>query len=173
MLKPIQTILFATDLTSNCRQALDFTNAMATQSKATIYMLHVIEQLQEGADGQFKDLLGRHKWEDLVRAQQANVHRSLTGKTSVNKMVRHDILNFCKMVGIDDATCDLKSPEILIAYGDVTENIIAHANKNNCDLIILGAKNGIFSEESVGSSIIKSILKITKIPVTIVPKTES
>ncbi len=172
MLKPIESILFATDLSSNCQQALDFTNAMATRFQATIYLLHVIEQLPEGVDGRLKGLLGRHKWEDLVTAQQANVHRSLTGKTSVNKMVRADIQNFCKLVGIDDATCDLKSREILIAQGDVAENIISHAMENNCGLIVLGAKSGLFSKTSVGS-IIKSVLKGSKIPVTIVPKTES
>lgn len=172
MLKPIQAILFATDLTANCQQALDFTNAMATRFQAIIYLLHVIEQLPEGVDGRLKDLLGRHKWEDLVNAQQVNVHRSLTGKTSVNKMVRNDIQNFCKLVGIDDATCAFKSREILIAQGDVPENIIDHAKENNCDLIVLGAKDGIFSKNSVGT-IIKTVLKNSKIPVTIVPKTDS
>jgi nucleotide-binding universal stress UspA family protein len=168
MLKPIESILFATDLTTNCQQALDFTNAMATRFQATIYLLHVIEELPGNVDGRLKDLLGRHKWEDLVNAQQANVHRSLTGKTSVNKMVRDDIQNFCKLVGIDDANFNFKSREILISQGDVAENIIAHAEENNCDLIVMGAKKGLFSKTAV-SSIVKSVLKDTKIPVTVVP----
>ena len=168
MLKPIQSILFATDLTANCQQALDFSIAMATRFQATIYMLHVIEQLPEGVEGRVKDLLGRHKWEDIVNAQQADVHRSLTGKTSVNRMVRQDIRNFCKLVGIDDTTCEIKAREIIICSGYVAENIIAQAEENACDLIVLGAKNGIFSKTSLGS-IIKSVLKDSKIPITIVP----
>ena len=171
MLKPIQSILFATDLTSNCQQALDFTNVMATRFKATIYLLHVIEQLPGNVDERLKDLLGRHKWEDLVNAQQVNVHRSLTGKTSVNRMVRNDIQNFCKLVGIDDPNCEYKSREILISQGDVAENIIRHAEENHCDLIVMGAKDGLLSKTSVGS-IIKSVLSDSKIPVTIVPKIE-
>lgn len=168
MLKPIQSILFATDLTANCQQALDFSIAMATRFQATIYMLHVIEQLPEGVEGRVKDLLGRHKWEDIVNAQQADVHRSLTGKTSVNRMVRQDIQNFCKLVGMDDTTCEIKAREIIICSGYVAENIIAQADENTCDLIVLGAKSGIFSKTSLGS-IIKSVLKDTKIPITIVP----
>jgi len=93
----------------------------------------------------------------------------LTGKTSVNTKVRQDIQNFCKEVGIDDATIDLKSREILISQGDVAENIIAQAKENHCDLIVLGAKSGLFSTTSV-SSIIKTVLKNSKIPVTVVPK---
>ena len=87
-------------------------------------------------------------------------------------MVRNEIQNFCKLVGIDDANFECKSREILISQGDVAENIINHAQANNCDLIVMGAKSGIFSKTSVGS-IIKSVLSDTKIPVTIVPKTES
>ena len=85
MLKPIKSILFATDLSKNCQAALDFTNAMATRFQSKVYLLHVIEDLPEGVDGRLKNLLGRHKWEDLVNAQQANVHKSLTGKTSANQ----------------------------------------------------------------------------------------
>lgn len=171
MLKPIRSILFATDLTSNCQQALDFSIAMATRFQATIYMLHVIEKLPDGVEGRIKDLLGRHKWDDIVNAQQADVHRSLTGKTSVNQMVRQDIQNFCKLVGIDDTVCKIEAREIIICKGYVAENIIAQAKENDCDLVVLGAKSGIFSKTSVGS-IIKSVLKETKIPVTIVPAKE-
>jgi len=170
MLKPIQSILFATDLTANCQQALDFSIAMATRFQATIYMLHVIEQLPDGVEGRIKDLLGRHKWDDIVNAQQADVHRSLTGKTSVNRMVRQDIQNFCKLIGIEDTICEIKAREIIICSGYVAENIIAQAEENKCDLIVLGAKSGIFSKTSLGS-IIKSVLKDTKIPITIVPTT--
>jgi len=169
MLKPITTILFATDLSKNCQAALDFTNAMATRFQAKVFLLHVIEDLPEGVDGRLKDLLGRHKWEDLVNAQQANVHKSLTGKTSVNKMIRNDIQNFCKLVGIDDAACDMSTREILITQGNVADSIIDQTKEHNCDLIVLGAKSGLFSKTSIGG-VIKSVLKDSKIPVTVVPK---
>jgi nucleotide-binding universal stress UspA family protein len=168
MLKPIQSILFATDLTPNCQQALEFSIAMGARFQATIYMLHVIEKMPESVEGRLKNLLGRHQWNDMVNAQQADAYRSLTGKTSINRQVRQDIQNFCKQVGIDDGICDVKSREIIICDGDVAENIVAHAQENQCDLIVLGAKKTIFSKTSVGGTI-KTVLKETKIPVTIVP----
>jgi nucleotide-binding universal stress UspA family protein len=171
MLKPIKTILFATDLSKNCQAALDFTNAMATRFQAKVFLLHVIDEMPEVVDGRLKDLLGRHKWEDLVNAQQANVHKSLTGKTSVNKMIRDDIQNFCKLVGIDDQVCDMSSREILITQGNVPENITAQAKEHDCDIIVLGAKSGLISKTSIGG-VIKSVLKDSKIPVTVVPKYE-
>jgi nucleotide-binding universal stress UspA family protein len=131
-------------------------------------MLHVIEKMPESVEGRLKNLLGRHQWNDMVNAQQADAHRSLTGKTSINRHVRQDIQNFCKLVGIDDEACDLQSREIIISDGDVAEKIVAHAQENQCDLIVLGAKKTIFSKTSVGGTI-KTVLKETKIPVTIVP----
>ena len=101
MIKPFQSILFATDLSQNCQQALEFTIAMATRFKAIIYMLHVIENLPENVEGRLKDLLGKHQWEDLVNAQQANVRKSLLGKKSTNVEVREKVQNFCKLAGID------------------------------------------------------------------------
>ena len=49
--------------------------------------------------------------------------------------------------------------------------ITAQAKEFDCDLIILGAKKGLFSKTSVGG-IIKTVLKESKIPVTVVPKYE-
>ncbi len=168
MLKPIQSILFATDLSANCQQALDFAIAMGTRFQATIYMLHVIEKLPQGVEGRLKGLLGRHQWDDIVNTQQANVHKSLTGKTSINQQVRNDIQNFCKLVGIEDTGGNLQSREIIIGDGDVAESIVAHAEENHCDLIVLGAQKTIFSKTAVGGTI-KTVLKESKIPVTIVP----
>lgn len=168
MIKPINAILFATDLTSNCQQALDFTLGLGARYNATVYLLHVVEKVPENVEGRLKELLGKHQWDDIVNTQQQNVHRSLAGKTSINRKVRQDIQNFCKTVGIDDEACQLQSREIIISAGDIAENIVAHAVENKCDVIVLGAKNGILSKNSIGLTI-KTVLKNSKIPVTIAP----
>ena len=168
MLKPIRSILFATDLSQNCQQALEYTIGLGTAFHAMIYMLHVIEPLPENVEGRLKDLLGRHQWQDLVNTQQENVRKSLLGKRSFNKELQHQITTFCKEAGIDDTACDFQSREIIISDGEVVEDIIANARENECDLIVMGAPRGIFSQNSIGA-IIKGVLKGTKIPVTIVP----
>lgn len=169
MLKPIQSILFATDLTPNCQQALDFTIALATRFKATIYMLHVIEKLPNNIDEKLKDLLGKHQWEDLVTSHQANARRSLLGKQSTNSRVREAVSTFCKEVGIDDDACDFTSSEIIISDGDIAEEILAKAADNECDLIVLGGHKNLFSASSNVGSTTKTVLKNAKIPVTIAP----
>ncbi len=171
MLKPIRSILFATDLTQNCQPALEFTIGLATSFRATIYMLHVIEKLPEHMDERLKDLLGRHQWEDMINSHQMNARRSLLGKKSTNAVVREAVHDFCKEAGIDENACDFNSREIIISDGDVVEEVLKHADSNECDLIVLGAHRTVFANTSVGSTT-KNILKKAKVAVTIVPPEE-
>lgn len=168
MLKPIKSILFATDLSSNCQEALDFTIAIATRFKATICMLYVIEKLPELVDERVKNLVGVHQWEEMIDTHKMSAHKSLLGKTSTNAMVRKAIHDFCKQEGIDDEACDIQSREIIISHGDVVEAILHNAEKNKCDLIVLGGHKNLFSKTSVGSTT-KNVLRKSKIPVTVVP----
>lgn len=171
MLKPVQSILFATDLSSNCQQALEFAISVGAKFQATIYMLHVLEPIPENVEGHLKNLLGRHQWEDIVHSHQSHAHKSLTGKISMNSSVRQEIRSFCQEAGIDDTACDFRSREIIISEGDVAESIIKHARDNGCDLIVLGAKKGVISNISLGSTS-KEVLKNGKIAVTVVPPLE-
>jgi len=172
MLKPIRSILFATDLTKNCQQALEFTTAVATRYHATIYMLHVIEKLPDNMNERLKDLLGRHEWDKLVTSQKETVQKSLLGKTPTNSVVREAIYNFCKEEGIDDTSCNIKSRQIIISDGEVIEDILKNAEENDCDLIVLGGHRHFFSKSAVGGTV-KGVLKKSKIPVTMVPPVEA
>ncbi|MFW2366039.1 MAG: universal stress protein [Desulforhopalus sp.] len=172
MLKPIRSILFATDLTPNCQPALDFTIAMATRFHATIYMLHVIEKLPGHMNDRLKDLLGNHEWTKMVDSHRMTAHKSLVGKTSTNDVVREAIHNFCKQEGIDDGSCDFQSREIIISDGEIIEDILENAEQNECDLIVLGGHQNLFSKTAVGSTT-KGVLKKSTIPVTVVPPIEA
>lgn len=172
MIKPIRSILFATDLTQNCQQALEFTIAIATRFHATIYMLHVLEKLPENIDHRLKDLLGSHEWEKLIDSHKMAAKQSLLGKQSTSAKIREAIHDFCKKEGIGDNECDFQSREIIISDGDIVEDIMHHATSNECDLIVLGGHRNLFSKTAVGSTS-KGVLKKSKIPVTLVPPIES
>lgn len=172
MLKPVRSILFATDLTPNCQPALDFTISMATRFHATIYMLHVIEKLPEQMGDRLKDLLGTHQWEEMVDTHKSAAHKSLVGKRSTNDVVRDAVHNFCQQEGIDEDSCDFQSREIIISDGDIVEDILKNAEANECDLIVLGGHRSMFAKTSVGRTV-KGVMKRSKIPVTLVPSEES
>ncbi len=168
MLKPIRSILFATDLTPNCQPALDFTIAIATRFQATIYMLHIIEKLPENVSGRLKGLLGTHQWDDMVGSHKESAHKSLLGKQSTSSGIRESLRNFCQQEGLEENSCDFKSSEIIITDGELIEDILSSAEKNDCDLIVLGGHRNVFSKSSLGSTA-KGVLKKSKIAVTVVP----
>ena len=172
MLKPIRSILFATDLSANCQQALDFTLAMAVRYRAKVYMLYVVEKLSELVDERVKNLVGTHQWQEMVDSHKMTAHKSLLGKTSTNAMIRKAIHDFCVQEGIEDEFCEIESREIIISHGETVEDILSNAKKNNCDLIVLGGHQTLFSKTALGSTT-KGVLKKSKIPVTVVPPVDS
>lgn len=172
MLKPIRSILFATDLTPNCQQALDFTIAIATRFHATIYMLYVMEKLPDQMIGRARSILGTHQWKNMVASHHMEAHKSLVGKQFTDTKIRDDVRNFCIQEGIDNETCDFESREIIISDGEIIDDILKSAEANKCDLIVLGGHRNIFSQTSIGSTV-KGVLKHSKIPVTVVPSSVS
>jgi nucleotide-binding universal stress UspA family protein len=163
-MKPIKSILFATDLTDNCKPALDFTMVLATRFQATIYMLHVIEKIPD----RVRDLVGTHEWESLVGEHRKSVHKSLLGKRPTSMDIRENINDFCRLENIDQISCNFKSSEIIITDGVLVDDILENAEKNECDLIVMGCHRGVFGKSSIGNTI-KDVMKNTKIAVTVVP----
>jgi hypothetical protein len=124
--------------------------------------------LPEHINDRLKNLLGNHEWSKMVDSHKMTAQKSITGKTSTNGLVREAIQNFCKQEGIDDDSCDFQSREIIISDGDIVEDILENAEKNECDLIVLGGHLNLFSKTAAGSKT-KGVLKMSKIPVTVVP----
>ncbi len=167
MLKPIDVILFATDLTPGCQQAYEFAVAMAIRNKALLYILYIVADIPESIESRLRTLVGRHQWKDLMQTKKEDVHKSITGKRT-SSQVLEEIQNFCEQVGMDEDTCAFHSREIIISAGDVAETIIESAKENECDIIVMGAHNGLISRNAVGDSI-KTVLKLSPVPVTVVP----
>ncbi len=167
MLKPIDVILFATDLTPACQQAYEFAVAMAIRNKALLYILYIVADIPESIESRLKTLVGRHQWKDLMQNKQEDIHKSLTGKRT-SSQVLEDIQEFCEKVGMDEDSCAFHSREIIISAGDVAETIIENAEGNECDIIVMGAHDGLISRNSIGDSI-KTVLKLSPLPVIVVP----
>lgn len=168
MFKPIQTILFATNLSENCRAAFDFAASMATRYQATLVLLHVTEKMPEYVEGRLKGLLGEEHWKEISQSHADNARQSLIGKKSSSKLIREALDRFCVDAGIDDASCGYHSREIVVANGEIVEEVIEQSKKYKADLIVMGTRNGFLSDNRIGQTI-KTILRNSKIPVMVVP----
>lgn len=168
MIKPLKTIMFATNLSESCNQAFEMAATLAIRYQATLVMLHVIEKSPDYVEGRLKALMGEAEWDSMVDALAEDAQKTLIAKKSSNTMIRDALNHFCTLAGIEDNTCDYHSREIVVSSGDVVEDILYYSKTFNCDIILLGARKGMLSETAIGSTI-KSVLRKSRKPVLIVP----
>jgi nucleotide-binding universal stress UspA family protein len=169
MFKPISSIMFATNLSENCNSAFEFAASLATSSQATLVILHVIEkQIPDYVEGRLKGLLGEEQWQELQSTHEKGAQETLIDKRASSKLIHDALQLFCTSAGIDDSSCGYQSREILVKHGNVAEEIIAQSKKYNCDLIVLGAREGFLASNSIGPTI-KEIMRRFRIPVMMVP----
>lgn len=124
-------------------------------------------------DDRLKDLLGTHQWEEMVASHKMNARKSLLGKQSTNSVIREAIYNFCKTEGIDADACNLNAHEIIVSDGELVEDILKNAKQNECDLIVIGGHHSTLFSKTSMTGTAKSLLKKSKIPVTVVPAVDS
>jgi len=168
MLKPLSTILFATNLKENCLAAFNFAAVLAVRFQAKIVLLHVLGEIPDYVEGRLQGLLGKEKWEGFANAQENKARQQLIGKKSTNSMIQKALSEFCSDAGINDESCGYQSREIVVSEGDLVTTIIETSQDYDCDLIVMGAREGIIAKTSVGPTI-KAVLRQSEIPVTIVP----
>lgn len=168
MFKPIKTILFATNLSETCKQAFDFAAVLATRFQASIVLLHVMEKLPTSVEGQLKSLIGKKRWDELTASHEQDARQILIGKQSSDLLIRQALDHFCKEAGIDDSSCGFQSREVVVSEGEVVDDVIHYAKKYNCDIIVLGTREGFLSNNVIGPTI-KAIMRKSTIPVLVVP----
>ena len=168
MFKNIKSILFATNLSKNCIPAFEMAACLATRYQATIVLLHVIEKMPDYVEGRLKGLLGEDRWKDILETHENDARKALIGKKSSNAIIRNALLQFCDEAGVDDASCGYHSREIVVCEGEIIEEIINQSVQTECDLIVMGTREGFFSETSIGPTV-KGVLRKSAIPVLVVP----
>jgi nucleotide-binding universal stress UspA family protein len=168
MIRPVKNILFATNLSADCMAAFDFAAGIATRFQATLVLLHVVEKLPDYIESRLVGLLGKKKWQETLESRVSSARGQLIGKKSSNRLVRAALERFCSEAGIDDDVCGYHSREIVVTDGEVVQDILKTSKDFTCELIIMGAKQGFFSHNSIGA-IIKDVMRQSKIPVMMVP----
>lgn len=168
MLKGVKTILFTSDLTPEARHAFNHAALLATEFKAKIILLHVIEDLSETVDVKLRGIFGSKKWKEVLDRQSQDVHRILMGKVTDREMVKAALNDFCHQAGVADQECGLVEREIVVKNGKVVENVLEQIKIHDCDMVVMGACRGLISGTSIGHTI-KTVMKKSQIPVLIVP----
>jgi len=163
-----KTILFTSNLTKASRGAFKQAAMLATQFDAKLVLLHIMEGSSSSYEGYVSSVFGHDKWQQVLKNNREEAKHALVGKVTPKQIVRTALSEFCKENKRENETYAIPNYEIVVKEGNVVEVILKQASEFKCDLIVMGASEGILSGISVGNNI-KSVLKKSKIPVLVVP----
>jgi nucleotide-binding universal stress UspA family protein len=172
MPKDIKKILFATDLSKECQNAYDYAVSLAMSCQGSITLLHVIERPPITMETQVKNLLGEERYELIMREHEKDTRSILIGKRKESDIIQSALFKFCEDTRDSHPGCYLQPDEILITHGDVVAEILSTAKSKGMSLIILSAhQRTAGGGDSPVSTVIKSMLRLSDVPVLIIPPT--
>ncbi len=160
-------ILFATDLSNNCRHAFAYAANLASRYEGGITLLHVMETVSESLDSRLKGLLGKEQWEMLHSKHEHDARATLIGKRSELATIHQALDTFSSP--LQNEECRYVVENILVKDGHVVDTILETAKEEECDLIVIGSNKTMFTDSKSMGRRTKSILKRSRIPVMMIP----
>lgn len=168
MVPEIRKILFTTDLSQESRFAFDYAVSMAGRYGAKITILHVLEEPSQYASDHAKTLLGEDRWKQLQESHEQETRQMLIGKREDAAMIREALAEFREEAQKDHMESESTMDEIVVARGNVVDEILSEAQNRNCDLIVMGYyARGKLQDALLGSTP-RRLLRRSKIPVMLV-----
>jgi nucleotide-binding universal stress UspA family protein len=150
----IKKILYATDLSKNSSFAFLYATDMARKHDAKIVMLHAIEPIPAYAEAYtgITDELKRKQQEETVEE------------------IKTRLGNFCQKAEAEiGPPCVGLVSKILVPRGHPPEEILNAADKEGCDVIVLGTHGKGFLAHAFLGSVSSAVLNRPQKPVFIIP----
>jgi nucleotide-binding universal stress UspA family protein len=157
MIPQINKILYATDLSKNSSYAFFYATDMAKRRGAKIVIIHVMEPIPSYAE---------------VYAGVTEEMKQKQRDETVENLKKH-LQEFCKKAEaqIGPPCVELVS-KILVPVGHPPEEILNAADKENCDVIVVGSHGKGFLAHTFLGSVSNAVLHRTRKPVFIIPLPE-
>jgi nucleotide-binding universal stress UspA family protein len=162
-MKPqIRKLLYATDLSENSDNALQYALQLAKNNNAEIVSLHVIEEVSSNMPILLTSVLAKEQIQKFFSERRA---------FALERM-KSQFKTFCETQFKDDPDCFAKLSTFEVCGGYPADVILKMAKELNCDVIVMGTHGkGLISQTFLGSEA-KRVLRRARIPVFIVPLTE-
>jgi len=155
MVPKIGKILYATDLSENSAYAFYYAIDFAQKHNASIVILHVVERAP--------DARPYIPMRELVKGQEETIKNAI-------EEIKNRLQSFCTRVeGEIGGPCVELVSKTLVPVGHPTEEILNAADREDCDLIILGNHGKGFLAHTFLGSVSSAVLQRTRKPVFIVP----
>jgi nucleotide-binding universal stress UspA family protein len=155
MIPQIKKILYATDLSKNSAYAFYYAVDIAQKRNAKIIILHIIEPVSPLIRGYVGE-------ETIVKIQRQNIEETI-------KEINQRLKDFCRIIEEKIGPCLELVSDIHVRLGHPADEILRVAEKEECDLIVLGSHGKGFLEHTFLGSVSRMILDRTRKPVFVIP----
>lgn len=155
MIPQIKKILYATDLSKNSSYAFLYAIDMAKKNDARIVILHAIEPIPAYAE--------------VYTAMMTDEFKKKQHEEIIESMKKH-LQGFCKKAEAQiGPPCVEMVSKILVPVGHAPEEILNAADKEACDVIVLGTHGKGFLAHTFLGSVSSAVLHRTRKPVFTIP----
>jgi nucleotide-binding universal stress UspA family protein len=162
----IKKILYTTDLSESSVHAFSYAVSMANTYGAGITILHVLSEFS-GEDF-IANMISTDTWEEIKNRHYSEARNQLIGKKRDHVALKEVLEAFSEEVKADSKDQAFVTDEVLIKHGAPAEVITETAQKQNCDIIVMGTHgHGTFADFFVGSTT-KWVIKHSSIPVLVI-----
>ncbi len=163
MLPKIKKILYATDLSDNSRLAFSYAIGQAEQYGAQLMVVHVIEPVSAYTQSHMSSLMGESEWINLQQNYDDRLHDNLMGQ----------LRQFCDQMAADTPTSCLQQERIFLRRGLPVEEILALADEQQVDMIVLGTHGYGMLQDTLMGGTVRRVLRRSRQPVLVVRNPES
>jgi nucleotide-binding universal stress UspA family protein len=156
----ISEILFATDLSKNAKQAMEYAASLAEAYGARITVLHVVEKVPPNAEMLITAILG---YENIDEYRQKSEVELIT-------RIKGHLEQFCANVTDQMAAeCRLIFKNILVEPGNAAERIIHYTKTGDYDALVMGSRGLSLLQEAFMGGTSRKVSHGCRIPVFIIP----
>ena len=142
MIPEIKKILYTTDLSDTSNYAFSYAASVANRYDASINILYVIKDTTRSSEDLISNVIGVEKWKEILDRNKMEV---------VDK-IRHRLEEFCEQTRSEMSGCPFLVEKILVELGNPVDEIVQEAEKEEYDVVIMGAHgHGAIAGTVIGS----------------------
>lgn len=169
MVTTIKKVLFTTDLSTSAMDVYKEAIRLASSCQASVTILHVIEQTTTQAKNLVIDMMGKEAYEKLEKENEDYVQNIMVGKRKEAPIIEQTLEKLAEKSGTVSDGRHVEIDATLVTMGPIADEIVAQAEINKCDVIVMGyhVKN-IITELMLGGKT-RKVMRHSKIPVYLVP----
>lgn len=169
MVTTIKKILFTTDLSDGAMDVYKEAIRLASSCQASVTILHVIEETTTQAKNLVIDMMGKEAYAKMEKDNADFVQNIMVGKRKEAPIIEQTLEKLAEHSGVVSDGKHVEIDATLVTMGHIAEEIVAQAEINKCDIIVMGyhVKN-IIAELMLGGKT-RRVLRHSKIPVHLVP----